>query len=1113
MARLREAMAGASGILSYFTRHATAANLLLVVLIAAGLFALPRMRAQYFPDVVIEEISLTVRWEGAGAADVDRAIVQPLESALSAVEGVTSLRARSQEGIARLFLEFEPGWDLGRAMDEVEAAVDSVTNLPEEAEAPEVIRAAWRDRVADVVISGPVGDDQLTRLADEFMARAWAEGVTRITVQGLAGTEIRVEVPLVQLIRHGLTLSEIAARIRAETEPDPAGTLSDGSARLRSGTERRSAEAVARIVVRTLPDGASVTLGDIAEIRKVGATESRRFLVGDNPAVILRVDRSAEGDAIEIHSRIEGIAEAMRPELPAGAKIDLIRVRTNDIVARLNILAENGAFGLALVLGLLFLFLNARTALWVAAGIPVAMLTTIALMYAFGLTLNMISLFALILTLGIVVDDAIVVGEHADYRFRRLGEGPVEAAENAVRRMAAPVFSSTITTIIAFLGLTAISGRFGDLISDIPFTVAVVLAASLIECFLILPNHMSHALSHAGQGRWYDAPSRVSNRALGWVRDRLMRPLTRAVMAARYPVIGAAILALAITVAMFLRGDVTWRFFSSPERPTITANFAMVDGAGREDTARMLADLQSAIDDLARQYRERHGVEPLNHVLGQIGANFWPELAVAETKDDDLLGGVAIELVDPDQRPWSAAQFISDLQDAAPRHPLLEELSFRSWRHGPGGGSLEVDLTGAEPRVLKEAAEALKRALAGYPEVSGLEDSLPYDKSELVLELTPLGRHLGFTADALGAELRNRLTGIEAATFPEGTRSAAIRVELPQSDLTADFLDRTMLPTAQGQPVPLSDIVTVTTQQGFSTIRREQGQVAVTVSGELSEDDPARAAAIRTALEVQILPRLAEEYGVGWRLSGLAEQETRFLDDAMIGFAAALAGIYAVLAWIFASWTRPLVVMSVIPLGLVGAIWGHWSWDVPLSMFSVVGLIGMSGIIINDAIVLISTIEEKARSRALRPAIVDGVAERLRPVLLTTLTTVLGLAPLLFETSRQAQFLKPTVITLCYGLAFGMVLVLVVIPALMVIQRDVGLAARALRRSLKARRLRGTIGMVGACLVAAFAMTMGPALVSGEGLPMAFARFTAIVMAIVALAAVFAAAMRARGRT
>ncbi|PPB81077.1 multidrug efflux pump subunit AcrB [Albidovulum inexpectatum] len=1110
MTRLRDAMAGASGILSYFTRHATAANLLLIVLIAAGLFALPRMRAQYFPDVIIEEISLTVRWEGAGAADVDRAIVQPLEPALSAVEGVTSLRARSQEGIARLFLEFEPGWDLGRAMDEVKAAVDSVTDLPEDAETPEIIRAAWRDRVADVVISGPLGEEQLARLADEFMARAWAEGVTRISVQGLAGTEIRVEVPMAQLIRHGLTLSDIAARIRAETQPDPAGTLSDGSARLRSGTERRSADSVAGIVVMTLPDGARVTLGDIADIRHVGATESRRFMVGDNPAVTLRVDRSAEGDAIEIHSRIESIAEAMRPELPAGAKIDLIRVRTNDIIARLNILAENGAFGLALVLGLLFLFLNARTALWVAAGIPVAMLTTVALMYAFGLTLNMISLFALILTLGIVVDDAIVVGEHADFRFRRRGEGPVEAAENAVRRMAAPVFSSTITTIIAFLGLTAISGRFGDLISDIPFTVAVVLAASLIECFLILPNHMSHALAHAGQGRWYDAPSRVSNRALGWFRDRLMRPMTEAVMAARYPVLAAAILALAVCVAMFLRGDVTWRFFNAPERPTITANFAMVDGASRDDTARMLADLQAAIDDLARQYREQYGVEPLNHVLGQIGANFWPELAVAETKDNDLLGGVAIELVDPDLRPWSASQFISDLQEAAPRHPLLEELSFRSWRHGPGGGSLEVDLTGAEPDVLKEAAESLKRELAGYPEVSGLEDSLPFDKVELVLELTPLGRHLGFTAEALGAELRNRLTGIEAATFPEGTRSAAIRVELPASDLTADFLDRTMLPTAQGHPVPLSDIVRVTMRQGFSTIRREQGQAVVTVSGELSEDDPARAEAIRKALELQILPRLTEEHGVGWRLSGLAEQETRFLGDAMIGFGAALAGIYAVLAWIFASWTRPLVVMSVIPLGLVGAIWGHWWWDVPLSMFSVVGLIGMSGIIINDAIVLISTIDEKARIRALRPAIVEGVAERLRPVLLTTLTTVLGLAPLLFETSRQAQFLKPTVITLCYGLAFGMVLVLVVIPALMVVQRDIGLAARGLRRALRVRRLRGILFIVGVGLAGAFAAIMGSALISGGGWSTAFALFVAAVVAIVSIAAVFAAFMRAR---
>ncbi|MGB3316875.1 MAG: efflux RND transporter permease subunit [Albidovulum sp.] len=1112
MAARRDRLAAASGLLSYFTRHATAANLVLVLFIAAGLFALPRMRAQYFPDVVVQEVSISVAWDGAGAEDVDRAIIQLLEPGLMAVEGVEKTKSSAREGRANIVLEFEPGWDLGRAVDEVESSVASVRNLPDDAEEPEVRRSAWRDRVTDMIITGPVAPEQLVRLADEFLARLFQAGVTRASIEGLASPEIVIEVSMVNLMRHQLTLSEIAARIAAEADADPAGEVGDGTARLRTGTEKRTPEALAGIVLRTGADGATLTLGDVARIRSEGGSDIHAYFVGDNPAIALRADRSADGDAIAIQRQVEEVAEEMRPTLPDGVSIDLIRVRSDDIAARLNILIDNGLLGLGLVVCLLFLFLNARTALWVAAGIPVSMLAAVALMYAFGLTLNMVSLFALILTLGIVVDDAIVVGEHTDFRVRQLGEPPFVAAENAVQRMAAPVFSSTITTIIAFLGLTAISGRFGDLIQDIPFTVSVVLAASLMECFLILPNHMAHALSRAGRGHWYDAPSRFMNRGLGWVRDRLVRPFTRWIMIARYPVLAAVLALLSFQAALFLKGDVTWRFFNSPERASITGNFAMLEGADRDDSIEVMKGLQQAVNAVADSYRDEYGIEPLTYVITEIGANAWPRLASADTKDAALLGSISIELVDPDLRPWSAFDFISDLQEAAPTHPFLEELSFRSWRHGPGGAALDVELTGASAEVLKAAAEKLKRDLAPFPEVSGLEDSLPYDKDELILELTPQGQNLGFTVEALGRELRDRLTGIEAATFPTGTRTTKIKVELPKGELTADFLDRMLLPTPTGVYVALSDIVTVTTRTGFSTIRRENGQRVLSVTGDLSEDDPERATAILTALDTGILPDLAADFGVGYHLAGLSEQEDEFLSDALIGLMAALVGIYAVLAWIFSSWTRPVVVMSVIPFGLIGAIYGHFTWDVPMSMFSVVGMIGMSGIIINDAIVLISTVDDYAGTRPQRAAIIDAVADRLRPVMLTTATTVLGLAPLLYETSRQAQFLKPTVITLCYGLAFGMVLVLVIVPVFLAIQNDVGAFLRSMRRAAGARALKLFVLADIAALALAFAVLLVPALVSGGALWAPFLQFVGAAIAITCVAGLAGAGLlRRRG--
>jgi multidrug efflux pump subunit AcrB len=1068
------------GVLSYFTRHRTLANLVLVLMIAAGLAAMTRIRAQYFPDVVNPEVTVSVAWSGAGAEDVDRGIVQVLEPVLLAVDAVIDVTSRATEGSARITLEFEAGHDLGQATEDVQSAVDTVNDLPDDAEEPMVRRNQWRDRVTDVVITGPVSVDQLGRLADEFVGRLFAAGVTRTTIQGLAAAETVVEVPSVALMRHDVTMAEIAAAIAAEVNTAPAGDVGSGP-RVRAGTERRSAEALGAIVLRRAPDGTTLTIGDVAQIRVEGADRGRAYFVGENPAMTVRVDRSDEGDAIRLQADVAAVAAEMQTTLPAGVKIDLVRTRAEQITDRLALLLDNGAMGLALVVGLLFLFLNARTALWVAAGIPVSMAAAVAIMYWSGMTLNMISLFALIITLGIVVDDAIVVGEHADFRARELGEAPLVAAENGARRMAMPVVASTLTTIIAFAGLTSIGGNFGHMISDIPWTVIAVLTASLVECFLILPNHMAHSLASKAQNAWYDWPSRTVMKGFVWVQRRVVRPGMVWVLRLRYPILAAVVLALAAQVAVIVRGDLQFRFFNPPEQGSVTGNFAMLPTATRAETQEMMREVQRAADVVAARFEAEHGASPMTFVLAEVAGNAGRGLSGAETKDADLLGSISIELIDPDLRPYTVSEFVSALQEEVRPHPQLEELSFRGARFGPGGDSLSVDLYGASSEQLKAAAEALKTALAPYPEVSGLEDTLAYDKEELILNLTPQGQALGFAIDDLGRALRERLNGIEAATYPDGPRSAAIRVELPKGELTADFLDRMLLRAGPGLHVPLADIVTVERRSGFSTIRRENGLRLVSVTGDLAEDDPARAAEVSRALEQDILPRIEADFGVGSALSGQKAEEREFMGGAWMGLTFALGGIYITLAWVFSSWTRPMVVMSVIPFGVIGAIWGHAYWDTALSMFSVVGLIGMTGIIINDAIVLISTIDEYAEKRGLRPAIIDAVTDRLRPVLLTTLTTVLGLAPLLYETSTQAAFLKPTVITLVYGLGFGMVLVLLVVPALLAAQADIGARIGSLRRMLRRGRgaALGIVAGAAAAMVAVFAVTFGPVAVTG----------------------------------
>ena len=1112
-------LSGSGGIISYFTRHKTAANLLLVVMLVAGIAAFPRMRAQFFPDVIVDTVSVSVTWSGAGAEDVDRAIVQVIEPSLLSVQGVIDSAATATEGRASIRLEFEPNWDMARATDDVQKAVDGISNLPEAAETPSVSRGQWSDRVTDVVITGPVGADQLARFADELVIRLFAAGVTQTTVQGIASAETIVEVPSLSLIEHDVTLAQIADAIANEADASPAGDVS-GTSRVRTGAAKRTVTEISGIVLRTNADNSVLRIGDVAHVTQGSIDRDRAYFVGGNSALSIRVDRSDRGDAIDMQNKVQAVADTYELGLPEGVKVDLIRTRAELITGRLNILLENGLMGLGLVVILLFLFLNARTAIWVAAGIPVSMLAAMALMFLAGLTINMISLFALILTLGIVVDDAIVVGEHADFRARKLGEDPVTAAENAAWRMFSPVFSATLTTIIAFFGLVAIGGRFGDLIADIPFTVIVVLTASLVECFLILPNHMSHSIAHSMKDHWYDAPSRFVNKGFDWVREQLFRPFIAAVIWARYPVFAGAVVVLASQVVLFINGDVTWRFFNSPEQGSISANFVMTDGATREDTLAMMREMQRATNDLAAEYEEKYGANPLAFVMAEIGGNSGRGIAGTEAKDSFQLGAISIELIDADLRSYSSNAFVAELQDKVVNHPLAETVSFRSWRGGPGGEALDIQIYGASSETLKAAAESLKTSLAQFGEVSALEDNLAYDKEEIILQLTPQGQNLGFTIDALGRTLRDRLGGIEAATYPDGPRSGTIRVELPAGELTADFLERSQMRATSGIYVPLADIVGVTQRTGFSTIRRENGVQLISVTGDLSEDDPARAAEIMTLVEADILPTLESEFGVETRLSGLSEQSDQFLNDARDGLILCLTGIFLTLAWIFSSWTRPLVVMAIIPFGLVGTIYGHYLWDVPLSIFTVVGLIGMVGIIINDSIVLVSTIDEYAQERGLIPAIIDGTADRLRPVMLTTMTTVLGLAPLLYEGSSQAQFLKPTVITLVYGLGFGMVLVLLIVPALLAMQADVGQQVASARRMLTRPKRSGNVGIVvfGATLGvgALFTVTLWPMLRGEHGTSEVFlgaATFlgaTAALLVLVFIGAAFEKKFRSR---
>ena len=1085
MARAHDTTGEDRGILAYFTRHRTAASFVMVLMLALGIAAATKIRSQFFPDVVINTVTVTVGWDGAGPEEVDGAIVALLEPALQTIEGVQNTTSVSKDGSATVTLVLEAGWDMGRATEDVKAAVESVRNLPDTADEPVVRRGVWKDKVTEVVVFGDIAPAQLGQIGDDLVARLFRAGVTRTSITGVAAPQIEVIVPEVARVRTDTSLREVANAIAAQASTKPAGEVSGGLARLRAGEELRNAEDIRNMVARLAPDGSKLYIRNLAHVTVTGADAERAYYLEGKPGVLIRVDRTSDGDALGIYETVKSVAEEMRPGLPAGVDIKLINARANFITDQLSILTKNGITGLLLVLVVLFLFLNTRTAFWVAMGIPVSMFAAVGVMYVGGLTINMMTLFALIITLGIVVDDAIVVAEHADHRARVLGESPDVAPVRAVRRMLGPVFSSTATTVLAFIGLLFIGGSFGTLIGDIPFVVVAVLLASLVESLLILPNHMRHALAAGAKSRWYDRPSEQFNRGFSWVNEHGFVPLMRWVIRLRYLVVALMILALTTSVSAIIRGDVVWLFYTAPESGSITGNFALLPGPdNRAETRAMTLELERAVNAVAKRHEAEIGLNPVVHALVQVAGTVSKGVPGQDTMDPDTLGSIDIGLVNADLRPFSAQEFVRELQQEITRPPGLAVLSFRSEGAGPGGDSLSVNFYGADSFVLKAAADELVAELRQFPEVTGVQDSLPYGKEDVALALTPQGEALGFSTDTVGAELFARLNGITAVEFPAGVRTTAVTVRPPASELTADFLDRTLLRTGSGEYVPLEEIVTTASEVSFSTVERENGRKFVTVSGSIAEDDAARAAEIGTLLRSDILPRIATRHYLEWDLGGLALQEDEFLTEAMMGFLLCILGIYLVLGWVFGSWTRPLVVLAVIPFGMIGTVWGHASFGLAMSLFTIIGLIGMSGIIINDAIVLVTTIQDHARSQGIAAAAVAGARDRLRPILLTTLTTVLGLAPLMYEASRQALFLKPTVVTLVYGLSVGFFAVLLLVPSLMMIQSDISGALRTLRKVLTRRgfnpRFRRAVIAAVFTVLAVDVAILGPWVITGN---------------------------------
>lgn len=1021
----------ARGPIALFARHPTAGNLLMVLMLLAGLVGLLKLNRQFFPDFGIDAVTVTVAWPGATAEDVEANILEAIEPEVRFLDGVDRVIATARENVGSVVIEYVQGTDMQKALAEVEQAVAQITTFPDEAEEPIVRRVVRYDTIARLVLSGPYAESALRTVAESVRDRLLAAGIDRVTLYGVRDRRILVELTPARLHQLGLDVGDIAAKLAAAAVDVPGGDI-EGTLQRRPRTLglARSAEEVGELELATAADGRRLTVNDVARVREGFDADQAEARRSGLPAVELHVQRALTADALEVSDTVDRLLAELRTTLPPELSIERYDVLANLVRDRIALLLENGFSGFLLVLLMLFLFLNGRVAFWVAVGIPVSLGAMLGVMWLTGQTINMISLFAMILAIGIVVDDAIVVGEHAVSLHER-GLPAQLAAENGARRMLAPVTSATLTTIVAFLPLLVIGGIIGQVIRDIPLVVAIVLVASLVECLLVLPSHLRGALVHhrrsSGFRMWFDD-------AFVRFRDGPLRRLVRLAVEWRYTTLACAFGALLLVIGLLLGGRVGFVFFKGPESDRIELSVRMVPGTPREETEAALRQLERALEqavtDLGSRYRQL-----VLMTFTRLGDQ--PQLEPGETgAAGDNVGGLEIELLPSDTRPVRTQELIDAWTARIPPIAGLDDITIRERSGGPPGREVDIRLRGgASVEELKQAAREVRDRLAALPGVSQIADDLPWGTPEILVEPTPRGRSLGFDAGSIGRQLRDAFEGRVAYRFARSDGEVEVVVQMaPEAVRDLDLADFPLI-APDGREVRLGEVASLAERSGFALIRREDAAREVAVTAELDEAQ-IRLEQVQAAL-ADDLEQIARTHGLQYRYAGRAEEQAETLADMRLGTLLALGLIYIVLAWTFGSFTRPLAVMSVIPFGLIGAVLGHLLLGYDLTIMSLISLLGLSGVLVNDSIILVGTIDEQlaASDRPLE-AIVDGACSRVRAVLLTSLTTIGGLAPLLFETSFQAQFLVPMAITLVFGLAVNTLLVLLIVPALVAIQTD-----------------------------------------------------------------------------
>ena len=1040
-----------NGMIEWLARNPVAANLTMVFIIVTGIASTFMVKAEVFPEIDLDRINIQVPYLGAAPEEVEEAVNVRIEEAIQGLDGIKQIQSTAAEGMGTVMVELELGANAREVLDEIKSNVDAITTFPIETEAPIIRDMNNSQAVVDIAVSGNLDTFTLKATAEQVRNDLTAiPEITQVEVISAPPYEISIEVSEVALRRHGLTFDQVANAVRRSSLDLPGGSVraDSGEILLRTVGQAYRGEEYENIVLWTRPDGSRLQLGDVATVVDGFAETDQYGRFDVQPTILVSVFRTGNQSAIEIAERVYEYVAIAQNQVPAGIALTVWQDSAKLLSARLSLMLRNGATGFLLVFLVLTLFLELRLAVWVSLGIPISFLGALAMMPGLDVSINVMSLFAFVVVLGIVVDDAIIVGENI-YRHQEEHGNGLRGSIKGGQEIAKPVIFAVLTTVAAFMPLMFVPGMMGKIFRVIPLIVIPCLLFSLVESLMILPAHLSHIPKPKRPGPWQRFQGQFAN-GLKLVIERIYRPFLETALQWRYLTAAVGGAAMILTIGMVLSGRPNFHFFPSIEADFMSATVTMPQGTPVDVTSEAVAKIEAGAARVRQDLLQETGNDYFLHTHAAVGdqpiaaRGGGPMGRVINTSASNV-GEVTVELLPTEQRIYNSEQLGIKWRDAIGGIPEAVEVTIQSSIMNPGN-DVDVQLAGPDIDTLRSAADDVKRELLNFAGVYEITDSFRAGKEELKLGIKPAAEGLGLSLQDLGRQVRQAFYGEEAQRIQRGRDDVRVMVRYPRDERRSiGDLENMRIRTPDGGEVPFGQVAVVEPGRGFASIARVDRNRAVNVTAAVDASVTSSNQVINE-LETRILPDVLSRYpNVFYTFEGAQAEMSDAIGGLQRGFLLALLMIFALLAIPLKSYVQPLIIMSAIPFGLVGAVWGHIVMGIDVTMMSMFGLVALSGVVVNDSLIMVDFINRKREVHAdMNVALREAGSNRFRPILLTSLTTFFGLAPLMLEKSFDAAFMVPMAVSLAFGVIFATVITLVLVPTAYLILDDISRGLRGM---------------------------------------------------------------------